>query len=219
MTDESAPSDPHEAPTDLPSVFVLGDSISLHYGSFLEKALQGFFRYDRKRGSSDDIEFQTGDGANGGDSRMVLEYLRHRAATHPIEADILLLNCGLHDIKLPADNDTPQVGLAEYEQNLREILDEADRAGLIVAWVRTTQVIDAIHQERANFRRRAVELSAYNAAADDIMIGRPSFDLETFTRASGEEAFSDHVHFIPEVREKQGVFLAGCLHGYWSNRC
>ena len=32
-----------------PKVFVIGDSISMHYGPYLKRSLEGFFEYDRKR--------------------------------------------------------------------------------------------------------------------------------------------------------------------------
>ena len=198
----------------IPTVFVIGDSISIHYGPHLEAAGAGFFHYDRKRGSSAENEMDFATGANGGDSARVLAYLKERQAGDPIRADILLLNCGLHDVKMPPDRDELQVPPGQYEQNLRAILAEADRTGLRVAWVRTTPVVDAIHLAHCSaFRRRAADVDAYNAIADSVMQGRPIFDLWEFSRRLGEEAFSDHVHYSPDARMRQGTFLAGCLHG------
>src|SRR3954466_8909069 len=80
-----------------PRLFVLGDSISMHYGPYLEQVLRGKWDYERKRGRAENLD--QGTGANGGDSNAVLAYLNERLAAGGIAADWLLLNCGLHDVK------------------------------------------------------------------------------------------------------------------------
>ena len=62
----------------LPTLFVLGDSISIHYGPYLQKASKGFLQYDRKQGASgvEENNMDVATGANGGDSSMVLAYLK-----------------------------------------------------------------------------------------------------------------------------------------------
>lgn len=152
-------------------------------------------------------------GANGGDSAMVLAYLKSRRESDPIRADVLLLNCGLHDIKLPMDRDEPQVSPGSYENNLRAILAEAEGMGLRTIWMRTTPVIDDLHLARcSSFRRRASDVEAYNAIADSVMRGHAIIDLWEFSRQLGPDAFCDHVHYTPDARIRQGNFLAGCLH-------
>ena len=84
-----------------PKVFVIGDSISIQYGPYLEQYLHGFYEYDRKRDegfSSANLDLPA--GANGGDSKMVLDYLKQRLEDPGFSPDVLLLNCGLHDIKI-----------------------------------------------------------------------------------------------------------------------
>ena len=54
----------------LPTCYVIGDSISIQYGPYLESALGASWQYDRKSGDAEarknlDIPI----GANGGDSR------------------------------------------------------------------------------------------------------------------------------------------------------
>ncbi len=199
----------------LPSVFVIGDSISIQYGPSLEKALAGFFHYDRKRGSLEDLD--NPDGANGGDSSMVLEYLESRQKADPIRADILVINCGLHDIKMPPDRDETQISQADYARNLRKILRIADEMKFYVVWVRTTPVIDAIHNSRCKaFRRTAADVAVFNSIADELMRERTVIDLHTFSADFGEAGFIDHVHFNEECRRAQGLFLAGALHGVWA---
>ncbi len=58
------------------NLFVIGDSISMHYGPYLESFLKNRFVYDRKRakaGEKTDLDYPSGE--NGGDSRMVLGYI------------------------------------------------------------------------------------------------------------------------------------------------
>jgi lysophospholipase L1-like esterase len=79
-------------------IYVLGDSISIQYGLYLQKYLEGVMEYNRKQGDEEALlNLDKPQGANGGDSGMVLSFLRARAASGGIDADLLLLNCGLHD--------------------------------------------------------------------------------------------------------------------------
>lgn len=205
----------------LPRVFVIGDSISIQYGPYLEKAATGIFTYARKQDAAgapcaaNNLDVPT--GANGGDSAMVLAYLRHRRAHDPIPADFLLLNCGLHDIKIDPVTGNQQVPLAQYQENLRAIREETRAMSLRLVWVRTTPVIDEIHHSRnRDFIRHARDVASYNAAADAIMAeaGVTSLDLHTFSEKYLPAGFSDHVHFAEPVRELQAVFLAESLRRY-----
>jgi polygalacturonase/lysophospholipase L1-like esterase len=194
-------------------VFVLGDSISMQYGPALERLLAPHFEYDRKRddGSGTSANLDDPNGANGGDSRMVLAYLRSRRSHQPISADILLLNCGLHDIRTDPVTRAKRTPIEEYRANLQAILIEAAAMGLRVVWVRTTPVIDRLHNSRCEkFHRFAVDVDAYNQAADEIMraAGVPILDLNAFTLPLLPGALIDHAHFDEATREKQAAFLA-----------
>ncbi|HRR06077.1 MAG TPA: SGNH/GDSL hydrolase family protein, partial [Victivallales bacterium] len=104
-------------------VYVIGDSISIHYGPYLEKYLRGFMKYERKTGEAEALlNLDNPQGANGGDSARVLDFLRGMAASGGIDADILLLNCGLHDIKTNPSTGLKQVPIENYKANLREII-------------------------------------------------------------------------------------------------
>jgi len=199
----------------LPRLFVIGDSISIQYGPHLERFLQQTYQYDRKKdagGKKAEANLDQPEGANGGDSSMVLAYLRTRRTENPILTDVLLLNCGLHDIKQDAAGKR-QVALADYESNLRAILEEARQAGWQVVWVRSTPVIDALHNSRSSLRRQAADVAAYNAVADRVMTeaGVPMLDLHAFSEKFLPDGFCDHVHYTEEVRVAQAAFLAGAL--------
>jgi len=203
-----------------PPVFVVGDSISIHYGPFLETFLRHFATYDRKQdtpgGAKAEQNLDIPAGANGGDSRMVLAYLRARRLSDPIRADVLVLNCGLHDLRRDPVTSALQVPLDAYGRNLKAILDEARAANLSPVWIRTSPVIDAIHNEREpakGFVRHAADVADYNRVADQIMAaaGIPVVDLHAFLTHFIPAGFADHVHYTPEISEKAAAFLAGAL--------
>lgn len=191
-----------------PLLHVLGDSISMQYGPYLEKMLQGVMHYSRKLPASTEP-----DSANGGDSSMALAYLRERIGQAPT-FDVLLLNCGLHDIKHNPGVDGTQVALADYPGNLRAMLALAGQHKVRVVWVRTTPVADEIHNSRsASFKRYNADVLAFNAAADQVMAeaGVAVIDLYTFTANLGPDLYIDHVHFNDAVRMQQAAFIGGRL--------
>lgn len=198
-------------------IFVIGDSISIQYGPYLERDLAGQLAYARKCG--EDLAIQNLDiaqGANGGDSSMVLAYLRARAAAGGIPADLLLVNCGLHDIKTDPQTGVRQIPRDAYAANLEAIVDTAEAMGLPLVWIRTTPCDERVHnRHRTNFHRFAADCNAYNETADAIMARRgvPSIDLHAFTLNCSDESarYCDHVHFVDAVRQLQAAFLAGWL--------
>jgi lysophospholipase L1-like esterase len=194
-----------------PVVFVVGDSISIHYGPFLEELLEGRFTYARKTGVGEALKnLDIPEGANGGDSAMVLAYVREKVLGGKWKPDVFLLNCGLHDIKRYRP-DACQVPLDKYAANLKEIARLVAGESVKLAWIRTTPVVEHIHNSRSkDFKRYKQDVDAYNDAADKVMrqLNVPIADLHGFTEAFGEAAFCDHVHFVPDVRQKQARFLA-----------
>jgi hypothetical protein len=193
----------------LPALHVVGDSISIHYGPYLQTMLTGIMTYSRKTAPDGSLD----DRANGGDSSMVLDYLRSLQPDRLF--DSLLINCGLHDIKRAVTTPVLQVPLDRYEANLHQILVETRRLAAITIWVRTTPVIDERHNRlNTTFQRFGADVEAYNAAADRIMEERgiTTIDLFTFTRNLGPDVYSDHVHYTTEVRMQQAAFIAGHLY-------
>ncbi len=189
------------------SIFIIGDSISIQYGPYLRDYLDGFMHYDRLAGDPGNLDDP--EGANAGDSRRVLHLLDQLS---DIDADWLLLNCGLHDLRTDPDTGAKQVPLDEYRRNLRAIIDRVDGMRPRLVWLRTTPVDEAIHNARQRgFQRFAADVDAYNAAADDVMQGVPTIDLYTITANLGPDLYLDHVHFQDAVRRQQAAFIAGWL--------
>ena len=207
-----------------PALFVLGDSISINYGPALERSLAGRFRYDRKGaalGASQNIDSVL---VNGGDSDSVLAFLRSQAGLFGTDKpSILLLNCGLHDLRVDPESGSHQVEAETYVRNLEQIVTLAKSAAECVVWVRSTPVVDARHNHFSlAFRRFNADVETYNTCADAVMqkAGITCVDLYRFTLSlceqpeELEQLYLDHVHFLPAVNQMQGAYLAGWLEAF-----
>lgn len=199
----------------LPRLFLIGDSISIQYGPYLEKYLQEAARFERKQDNGQaEKKLDVPTGANGGDSRMVLAYLRARINDPAFRPDYLLLNCGLHDIKHLKPEGRIQVNKQEYRENLEAIIDLLRQKGIQLIWMRTTPVVDSIHNARSkNFKRYAADVRAYNRIADEVCAANnvAVIDLFSFTTKLGIEQYIDHVHYKEPARTLQAAFIAGFL--------
>ncbi len=199
----------------LPRIFVLGDSISIQYGPYLERLLAGRVAYARKDGTEAALaDLDVPAGANGGDSGMCLRYLRQRCAEPDFRPDLLLLNCGLHDIKRSDPFERCQVDADTYRDNVIAIRNLVREAKIPLGWLRTTPVVDTIHNTRSkSFHRHAADNAAYAGIADTVMANAEHrIDLHAATKAlGGDEIFCDHVHFVEPVRQAQAAFIAGHL--------
>ena len=197
-------------------IFVLGDSISIHYGPYLEKYIQGKMKYSRKDGTEDaESNLDLALGANGGDSSHVLTYLKKLLSTNKIDADFFLLNCGLHDIKRSINTNSTQISTKQYESNLNAIIDIFSKLESKLVWIRTTPVDEKIHNSISKtFLRYQKDYKEYNNIADKIMSKNktPIIDLCSFTKNIDKELYCDHIHFHPSIREKQAAFIAGWLN-------
>ena len=199
-------------------LYVLGDSISIQYGLYLKAYLNGVMEYSRKEGEEEALlDLDIPQGANGGDSGMVLSFLKAKALSGGIGADLLLLNCGLHDLKTDPTTGERQVSIDEYKENLEAIVEVVAEMNTGLIWVRTTPCDETVHNhEGMTFHRFSADCNAYNLAADKIMssLGVPLIDLYTFTLNLGKDLYSDHVHFHDHIREKQAAFIAGWLMAF-----
>jgi lysophospholipase L1-like esterase len=191
------------------TLHVIGDSISLHYGPYLKAALNPEIVYSRKEGRHGNLDVPT--GANGGDSSQVLQYLEWLIGLG-FKTDVLVVNCGLHDIKRDPVSGKIQIGLPAYQENLRKIVACGRRLSQRMFWISSTPVDDEIHRAHVkDFYRQNTDVIAYNEAARKIMTSEniPVIDLYAFTAALAKPLYCDHVHFIETVREQQWRFLAG----------
>ncbi|MFP4441693.1 MAG: SGNH/GDSL hydrolase family protein [Spirochaetia bacterium] len=197
------------------SIFVIGDSISIHYGPYLEIYLKNGFTYSRKTGEDGLIDLDNPRGANGGDSSMVLEYLGGDLPFN--RPDFLLINCGLHDLKTDPDSGKKQIPINRYRENLEKIAVAAQTAAGQMVWIRSTPVHDETHQSKGKpFNRYNQDVIRYNRTADEVMRehGIPAIDLYGFTINIEENLYCDHVHFTIPVRKLQAAYIAGWITGF-----
>ena len=192
------------------AVFIIGDSVSIHYGPFLKVMIKSKYNFDRTSEIVDgDLDKPV--GANAGDSKMVLEYLRdeyNKGTTY----NILLLNCGLHDIRIDRVTKKIQIMGRQYKENLNSMSDFALKMSERVMWITTTPVVDVVHNRRnEGFLRYNKDVILYNTIAENVMdkYQISCVDLYAFTNSLGDDIYCDHVHFKEEVRALQGAFIAG----------
>ena len=148
----------------------------------------GTVLYERKQDDGRaEINLDIPMGANGGDSRMVLTYVQTKLKDPNFKPDYLLLNCGLHDIKRNPVSNKIQVGEIEYRENLLAIYRLLKSKKIQLIWVRTTPVVDRIHNKtQMEFFRFDSDVQAYNKIADELCrINRiPIIDLYSFTQTT-----------------------------------
>lgn len=196
-------------------LFVIGDSVSIHYGPYLKRMIESKFQYDRKRGEEQALmDLDKPIGANAGDSRMVLKYLEEELKKGT-RYDILLINCGLHDIRVDRFSKKIQIEIEEYKINLNNILKISKSMANEVIWVGLTPVIDDIHNSRKEgFLRYSEDVHNYDNNAKQIMreFNISCIDIYNFTKNLGVNIYSDHVHFDEEVRRLQAAFIAGYVN-------
>lgn len=205
-------------------IFVIGDSISLQYGPWLKKALEALgIGYSRKGDDpvpAQDASSEALSSPNGGDSSEVLEYLNARAAAAPVDADLVLVNSGIRDIRTNITTGAKQVDIESYRRNLEAIIDTVtDRMHRKMAWIRTTPCDESIHNKPGiPFHRFKADVAAYNAVADTCMAARgiPVIDLFSYTASIGAPAdiFFDHVHFREGIRRVQAAYIAGWVDAW-----
>ncbi len=193
------------------SVFVIGDSISLDYDTCLKEYISGFATYSRKTGESAVDEVGSPFSKNGGNSEMVLQFLEHEKSkgTH---FDIVMLNCGLHDIKHSIIDNSIAIGESDYRDNLCGIISILKKLANDIIWINSTPVEEERHNRLMHdFKRYSSELITYNNIAAEVMRANsiPIADLFTFTDSIKKEKYRDHVHFTGEVQSLQAAFLTG----------
>ena len=127
---------------------------------------------------------------------------------------MLLLNCGLHDVKTDPKTGKRQVELDEYRSNLDQIRRLARKMKLQLVWVNSTPVNDSIHNSKGvAFHRYNRDALRYNAVADSLFSrhGVPVIDLYSFSAKFPLSAYMDHVHYREEYRALQAAYIAGFL--------
>lgn len=199
-------------------LFILGDSISIDYTPVLREYLGSEWEVLRKGDiPAPEISGEI-DHENGTDSNVVYEYLR--LVLPFIQASLILLNSGLHDIKrMPNETDECQVSIERYRKNIEKIIHLIQSEKKQALWVTSTPVDDEQHRKyETSFFRRNDDLVRYNRTAIEIMKKNniPVFDLYNFTSRINAPLYRDHIHFNNEIINLQAAFLSGCIQTFFS---
>lgn len=150
-------------------------------------------------------------GLNSGESTR--ELMRYISSSHlsDEESGIVLLNCGLHDIKRNRETKEINVDEKTYEMNLEKAILRFRKEGMQVIWVSTTPVIDELHNTRiTEFYRFNEDVIKYNTIACNVMNRKevPIIDLYEYVyQILDDKIFRDHVHFQNDVCEKQAAYI------------
>lgn len=134
----------------------------------------------------------------GGDSANLQKVLDQWLKDKP---DLVVFNCGLHDIKLK--DGKHQVSPVEYEKNLKTIIARLRATGAKVVFATTTPINDERHRARkAGFERTEAAVTKYNEIAIKIMKAEKVdiIDLHAAVVAGGTDKLlgKDGTHYTPE---------------------
>jgi acyl-CoA thioesterase-1 len=166
--DFRVPVPPIEDDPKLPRVLLIGDSISIGYGLPVRKLLSGKANVHR-------IPLNGGTTGNG--VFMMDSWLGKD------KWDVIHFNFGLHDLKL-LDDGLHQVPIESYRRYLRLIVARLKRTNAKLIFATTTPVPEGTETQKVSPPRRPADVTAYNAAAKEIMRaeGIPVNDLYAFAQ-------------------------------------
>jgi acyl-CoA thioesterase-1 len=133
----------------LPRVLLIGDSISIGYTVDVQRLLAGKANVHRIP-------------ENGGPTRNGLAKLDQWLGD--TKWDVIHFNWGLHDLKFMADGKR-QVEPAEYESNLRQLVQRLKATGATLIWCHTTPV----PKGKLNPPREFGDVAIYNDIAARVM--------------------------------------------------
>lgn len=196
-------------------ILIIGDSISLAYGKYLNEFLIDDYILIRKSGINEAFKnLDNVKGANIGDSNNALMYIKNEYLSNN-KYDIILFNCGLHDIRVDRYNKLIQVDELKYKVNIENMVKIISKMTNKSIWINTTIINDRIHNNRnVGYLRYNNDVVKYNDIANEIMEKNniQSIDLYKFTQDLVGEIYLDHVHFKEEIVKLQAEFIAGHIN-------
>lgn len=130
-------------------------------------------------------------------------------------ADLVHINCGLHDIRHDPGTDRPVGSPAEYEANLRAIFGSLSGIGAEVVWATSTPIDETMHNRSKASRRHRADLLAYNALSTDLAVEFGFAVNDLYGKLSGLDTsgllLADGVHFNPAGNALIGGFIAEAI--------
>ena len=191
-----------------PLVVLIGDSIRIGYRDTVRKLLAG--------------RAEVWDPAeNGATSENVLAHLDAWAIGRG--ADVVHVNCGLHDIKRPPGAVQNAIPFADYEDNVRTILQRIrTETGATAVWAATTPVNQARHHAAKPFDRFEADVERCNRIAARVAgeLGVAVDDLYGVVMQAGRDDLlrEDGVHFTERGYVLLGRAVADCVRAQLDSR-
>ncbi len=175
----------------LPCVLIIGDSISMGYTKPVQTLLAGKANVHRIP-------------VNGGPTKNGTANIERWLGAG--KWDVIHFNWGIHDLKVMPEG-TRQVEPADYEANLRALVERMKKTGAKLIWATTTPIPDG----ELNPSRKFGKVPEYNEIAAKVMKeeGVPTNDLNTWiTPKLAEMQNPKDVHYKPAGSEYLGQKVA-----------
>lgn len=184
-------------------VILIGDSIRMGYEATVRQQLAG-------------VATVVTPGDNGATSDNVVAHLAEWALSRA--ADVIHVNCGLHDIKAEFGQAARRVPLDRYAENVRFMLTRLRaETDATVIWASSTPVNESAHNAIKPFGRFEADVLAYNAAAAEVAteLGVAINDLFGVITEAGRDQLlmDDGVHFDRAGSVLLGEHVAECIRG------
>jgi lysophospholipase L1-like esterase len=157
-------------------ILIIGDSISIGYTPFVAQSLAGKATVVHNEGNA----AHTGNGL-----AKIDQWLGDG------QWDTIQFNFGLHDLKI-MEGAARQVPLADYERNLRAIVQRLQKTKARLIWASTTPV----PLGKVNPPRDPADVPHYNAAAARIMQAE-NIQINDLFRADHSGQLPENVHYSP----------------------
>jgi lysophospholipase L1-like esterase len=192
---------------DLRQLFVCGDSISVGYGPALKVGLRDQMTVTHRRDLPELFPALTKSlRGYSGPARSLIEYTEGVLTSSDYRPDLLLLNCGLHDIARGPENKEQN-----YRKDLETLVALVGRYRATLVWAQTTP--------KAPGHADNPRIEEFNRISAGVMAAHRVryLDLHAFTQRlsashGAEKVFrSDTVHFTPLASDAQGTYLAAEL--------
>lgn len=197
----------------MPTILILGDSISNGYTPYVERALAGRFEIIRR---GERIETDT--GPTWHDSHLFLQKQEGWLEDTP-SVDMIHFNCGLHDLMRDRETGAAIVPLGRYGENLQRIVRRLQATDARLIWATTTPVLDERHQAKVEkYDRLESDVLAYNRESEAIMraAGIEIDDLHEAICSGdiGSLVREDGVHMTEAGSERLGEQVVQVIRGF-----
>jgi isoamyl acetate esterase len=130
-------------------------------------------------------------------------------------ADVVHINCGLHDIRYDLGQDHPVSSPEEYLDNLRVVFTYLAATGVSIIWATSTPTNEVAHNTSKLYRWYQADLVEYNRLSMDLALDFGFHINDMYGRLSETNAqallLPDGVHFDRSGNELIGRYVADAI--------